>query len=122
MPILIQSILALTLLGSPAATKPAAPVARIGQTVHVGGLRVRPLAVLEDSRCPTHAVCVWPGQVRLRVRVSGGGWNVIKALTLGTPMPVADGTLTLVNVTPGRTDGAIRPDAYRFAFRFEGGL
>jgi hypothetical protein len=113
----------LIFFSEPAFAKSAEPVARIGQTVIVDGPRVRPLAVLEDSRCLANAVCVWSGQLRLRVRVSGGRWSVIKELTLGTPVPFADGALTLVGVTPGRSVGrTIKTSAYRFVFRFEGGL
>lgn len=38
--------------------------ARLGQTVNLGGPKVTPLAVLEDSRCPKEARCIWAGRVR----------------------------------------------------------
>ena len=44
--------------------------AKLGQTVNVGGPKVTPLAVLEDSRCPMEARCIWAGRVRLRDRKS----------------------------------------------------
>ncbi len=48
--------------------------AGIGETADLGnGLRVRPLEVLEDSRCPQNARCVWAGRLRLRVIVNGVG-------------------------------------------------
>jgi hypothetical protein len=34
---------------------------RIGQTIVVGGVKVRFSAVESDSRCPMDAVCVWQG-------------------------------------------------------------
>jgi hypothetical protein len=99
---------------------------RIGETVAVGGPKVSPLAVLEDSRCPMNARCVWAGQVRIRVRVHLGGGTVLKELTQGQPVRVADGTLELVEVQPDRlADGdapALAPADYRFGFRFMGGL
>ena len=99
---------------------------RIGETVAVGGPKVTPLAVLEDSRCPMNARCVWAGQVRVRVRIHLGGGTVVKELTQGQPVPVADGTLELVEVQPDRLADAdapaLAPADYRFGFRFMGGL
>lgn len=34
---------------------------RVGQTVVVGGIRVRFAAVEQDSRCPSTAICIWQG-------------------------------------------------------------
>ena len=105
----------------PSAQPPEGP-ARIGQTVYVDGPRVTPLKVIEDSRCPMNARCVWAGRVVLRVKVQGGAWQRQIDLTLGEPVQVADGGLTLVSVTPDRrTDKAIKPRDYRFAFTFQGG-
>ena len=98
-------------------------MARIGQTVSVDGPRVTPLAVLEDSRCPVDVDCAWAGQVRLSVRVQLGSSSQTRELTLGKPVPVADGTLELAQALPTRNSkAAIPPGDYRFAFRFMGGL
>lgn len=91
---------------------------RLGQTVAVGGPKVTALKVLEDSRCSANVRCVWAGRVRLRVRVDLGSGSHVRELTLGVPAPVADGTLELVEVRPERG----RSGAYRFGFRFMGGL
>lgn len=99
--------------------------AALGQTVAVDGPKVTPLAVLEDSRCPMNARCVWAGQVRLKVRVHLGAGDQIRELTSGKPVQVADGTLELVEVLPDRVAGegqALNPKDYRFGFRFMGGL
>ena len=48
-------------------------VARLNETVRVGGVAVTPLVVLEDSRCPRDVACVWEGRIRLSVRVAGAG-------------------------------------------------
>jgi hypothetical protein len=103
-------------------SQPPAGPARLGQTVYVDGPRVTPLKVIEDSRCPMNARCVWAGRVVLRAKVEGGAWKRTIDLTLGEPVQVADGGLTLVSVTPDkRTDVAIKPRDYRFAFTFQGG-
>lgn len=97
--------------------------ARIGQTVTVGGPRVTPLALLEDSRCPQGVQCVWAGQVRINARVATGSSSSVREMTSGKPVAVADGTLTLIDVQPAkRNESTIAPGDYRFGFRFDGGL
>lgn len=91
----------------------------LNQTADLGnGLRVRPLEVLEDSRCPQNARCVWAGRLRLRVSVEGVGEREISYDSeqgLQTPR----GNFSLVAVSPGPwtdwPEGA-KP-AYRFGFR-----
>jgi hypothetical protein len=93
------------------------PTAPLNEVANLDGLTVRPLEVLEDSRCPASVQCVWAGRVRIRAEVSGGG---IRELTLGEPVAVNGGTLTLVDVRPGkRTPEAIAPRTYQFTFRFQ---
>ena len=100
---------------------PVGPTAAIGETASVGGIRVRPVELLEDSRCPASVQCVWAGQVRVLVDVyRADGAHQQRDLTLGKPQNIDWGTLTLVDaqppkLAPGRTD----PGAYRFTFRFE---
>jgi len=96
----------------------------IGQTGTVDGPKVTPLAVLEDSRCPINARCVWAGQVRLRIRVTLGAGSREHEIVTGKPLQIADGQLELVEVEPGRVagEGSAKPLKYRFGFRFAGGL
>jgi hypothetical protein len=98
----------------------------IGRQVAVGGPKVTPLAVLEDSRCPMNARCVWAGRVRLSVRIELGSGSQVREITQGQPIPVADGTLELVEVQPDKVAGgdppALKPGDYRCGFRFLGGL
>lgn len=126
--IILAGIASVALAGCTAtAANPLAPTlpegpARLGQTVYVDGPRVTPLRVIEDSRCPMNARCIWAGRVVLRVKVQGGAWQRNIDLTLGEPVQVADGALTLVSVTPeSRTDTPVKPSHYRFAFTFQGG-
>lgn len=97
--------------------------ARLGETVTVDGPRVTPLRVLEDSRCPMEARCVWAGQVRLEVRIRTGSGTVLREIVSNTPIPVADGSLEMVSVMPPTsTQNPIQPADYRFGFTFAGGL
>jgi hypothetical protein len=97
----------------------------LGQTAYVDGPKIRLIKVIEDSRCPMNARCIWAGRVRiLAVWVKADGEKQIE-LTLGEPVPVADGSLTLADVKPSRMAGegkAIKPGDYRFSFQFAGGL
>lgn len=97
--------------------------ARIGQTVRVGGPTVRPLAVVEDSRCPVDVVCVWAGRVIVRVEVGTGQGKRVMEIESGQSVHVADGMLTLREVTPGhRHDQPVKPGDYRFTFEFAGSI
>lgn len=118
------AILALTVAAC--ATIPpasAGPTAGLGEIAHTNGLKVRPIAVVEDSRCPINAVCVWAGRLVVRSEVRGGAWTKVLDLELGKPAPIADGTLTLTAAEPSKmADTPIGSGAYRFTFDFQGGL
>lgn len=92
--------------------------ARINTTADLGsGLRVRPLEVLEDSRCPQNARCVWAGRLRVRVNVEGVGEREV-TLDEGV-VETPRGNFRMVVATPGPwtdwPEGAKPP--YRFGFR-----
>lgn len=92
--------------------------AGINETADLGnGLRVRPLEVLEDSRCPQNARCVWAGRLRLRLNVDGVGEREISDNAEGLQTP--RGNFALVAISPGPwtdwPEGA-KP-GYRFGFR-----
>src|SRR3989337_1495520 len=70
------------------------PTAPLNEVATLDGLTGRPLAVLEDSRCPLLVRCVWAGRVRISAEVRGAG---TRELTLGEPAAVSGGTLTLVD-------------------------
>jgi hypothetical protein len=107
-------------------TVPAAtpgPSVSLGMTAYTNGLYVRPIAVVEDSRCPINVVCVWAGRLVLRSEVRGGSWRRTLDLELGKSQQVADGALTLVAASPGKVAGSeTDPRSYRFTFDFQGGL
>ncbi len=110
-----------TLALAACATVPAAPLsptAELGQAAAVGSLRVRPLHIVEDSRCPINARCVWAGRLILRAEIRGSGWRETRDLTLGEPLAGVDGKLTLVIVEPGKLAGSEKPLPYKFTFAF----
>jgi hypothetical protein len=93
--------------------------AGIGETADLGGgLTVRPIAVIEDSRCPGDVTCIWAG--RLRIRANASGQEV--EMTLGQPTQTAHGVVVFAVAKPSPwaswpvTEIGERP-AYRFGFR-----
>lgn len=94
---------------------PGVVAAGINETADLGhGLRVRPLEVIEDSRCPQNARCVWAGRLRLRVNVEGVGDREITLDEAAVETP--HGAFALVAVSPGPwTDW---PESQRTPYRF----
>lgn len=96
----------------------------LSQKAYVDGPLVQPVEILEDSRCPMNARCVWAGRVRVKmVWIRGNGEKQPFEATLGEPVQLADGQFTLESVRPEKmTNVTIKPSDYRFSFRFAGGL
>jgi hypothetical protein len=111
---------------SACATLPAsAPVrsdgfAHLGEATRVGTLVVTPRAVVEDSRCPINARCVWAGRLVLSTLIVGQGWAETRNLTLGERTPLHGTTIALTSAEPGKMAGAAAP-ATPLLFGFEGG-
>lgn len=86
----------------------------------VGPLTVRPLAIVEDSRCPSDGLCIWAGRVVLRVAVEGPGIQRTLMLEGHKSFPVPGGALVLTRIEPAKPRGKpLKPSAYRFTFEFK---
>lgn len=113
----------LSVLAGCASSVPIEGPVRLGQIAAVGGPRVRPERIIEDSRCPAGTQCAWAGRLVVGATVLGGGWSKRVTLTLGESVHVADGSLTLVAATRrGPSNPAIPPGEFRLTFEFQGGL
>ena len=115
------ALIALALAGC--ATMPpaaAGPSAGFGQEAVVGGLRIRPIAIVEDSRCPVDVQCVWAGRLVILAEIDfrGGSDEFRGNLTLGQPLLWGTETVTLVAAQPQKRAGAaaIPGNAYLFTF------
>jgi len=101
---------------------PGAPIrsdglATLGQPTRVGALVVTPQRVIEDSRCPINARCIWAGRLLLKTRIDGAGWRETVDLTLGQPYATHGTGLALVSGEPGKMAGATpSPPASLFGF------
>ena len=109
---------ALLSVTAPALSAPlsATAQARLGQPIRLANLAVRPLRVIEDSRCPRMVTCAWRGRLRLEVAVNGR----VMTIDDGKAVAAGGGSLTLVNATPLSQRGERVPlGAYRFTLNFK---
>lgn len=110
-------------LASCATTPPvnAGPSAALGEVAYVNGLYIRPITVVEDSRCPSQVRCVWAGRLKVRARMKGPGWTQIRDFELGFPQAVDQFRVALIAAEPQKiVPGEIEARAYRFTFAVSG--
>jgi len=89
----------------------------LGVTVRVGDLVLTPRKLIEDSRCPMNARCVWAGRVVVTTRIAGDGWADTAEITLGEPFGTHGKVVALVDVRPPKTTQSELQDAdYRFVY------
>ncbi len=91
--------------------------AGLNETADLGnGLTVRPLDVIEDSRCPANVDCVWAGRMVLRAEVSGQTVDLISDEPMTTPRGVV--VLAVIKPYPFQDwPEEIAQPPYRFGFR-----
>ncbi|MEA2701399.1 MAG: hypothetical protein QOE22_108 [Candidatus Parcubacteria bacterium] len=81
------------------------------------GLSMRVASVLEDSRCPENARCIWAGEVRVSVRIRSAMGVSTNEFALGTRITTEAQEIALMNVEPGNMAGKPTADVdYRFTF------
>ena len=105
-------------------TIPAAfvgPTAQLNEFAAVGNLRVKPLQIVEDSRCPANVVCVWAGRLILRAEIRGTGWRENRDLTLGEPLSTHGTSLVLTAIKLDRV-AISEQKLLLYRFTFQGGL
>src|SRR6476620_8652726 len=72
-----------TVSNTPDSAWPAETPVPFGQAVRVGALTATPIKVVEDSRGPMNARCVWAGRLAVQTRIDGKAWRETANLTLG---------------------------------------
>lgn len=85
------------------------------------GLAVEFVRVVEDSRCPIDATCVWAGEVKVQLstRIDAAEAKQLET-TAGTPAAVGDFRVTVVRVQPEKsTTREIAPEEYRVTLKVE---
>lgn len=82
-----------------------------------GGLSLRAIAVLEDSRCPAGAQCIRAGTVKVSVRIESALGASTNTFEPGTTVTTEAESITLQAVFPEPLVGQPVPEnAYRFVF------
>ena len=85
--------------------------------VTLGQVVIKPLEVVEDSRCPAGKQCIWAGTVKVKVKVTNKlGLSAESVLTLGEPKTVVGVNVTLTNISPNKTDKVLVLADYNFTF------
>ena len=116
-PLAAQSVAVATTSGGPHSRSSITVTAAFGQPVRINQMVLRPVAIVQDSRCPANVNCVWAGQ--LIVEFATAGRDRLR-LEMGKPLAIAGGRLMLLGASPHPVAGKpIPPQAYRFQLRFE---
>lgn len=96
---------------------PSGSAVALGQRVRVGDLTVTPVSVVEDSRCPINARCVWAGRLVVRTQVDGDGWRDTADMRLGETFGTHGRVIALTSGEPGKiAERETPPEAYRFTY------
>lgn len=83
------------------------------------GLNVKiiPLSVVQDSRCPIDVQCVWAGTVTIKVLIESGLGASTQELSIGETITTESETITLTSVSPTpNSTRAITSEQYVFTF------
>ncbi len=101
-------------VGTPAAERTAVA---LDQPVRVGEIVVTPKKLVEDSRCPETARCVWAGRLVVQTRIDGAGWRETTNIALGETYGTHGYVVALVSGTPEKqADRETQPGEYRFLY------
>lgn len=117
------ALAACTVVPAPDSTPPMpqGSAVALNQSVRVGDLTVTPIGVVEDSRCPINARCVWAGRLVVRTRIDGtaraGAWRDTANIQLGETYGTHGLMIALTSGEPGKTAGReTQPEEYRFSY------
>jgi hypothetical protein len=80
-----------------------------------------PKEIVSDSRCAKGVTCVWAGTVEVRTVLATPVSHGEHVLSLGKPQTFGDYIVTLVDVTPAKTEESIPESSYRFVFEVKKG-
>lgn len=84
-----------------------------------GPLNILPMQVVEDSRCPTYAICVWEGQVLVDLLLKANGQELRDTLSTTRYLYGGDSVffqgykIKLLQVDPPRDRPVIPQEEYR---------
>ena len=105
---------------------PTAPMVRHSAQVHLnessmtGAVTVRPLTVMEDSRCPRGVQCIQAGTVKVQTQIISAMGPSVMIFELGKPITTEAEEVTLTDVSPAPQAGVtVAPKDYVFTFEIK---
>jgi len=112
--------------GAASQTQAAEPAIEVtlapGETAPVksAGMKVRFVAVTEDSRCPRDTTCIWAGEVKVQIEIVRLTRVNSVEIPAGGNTVAGDYRVSVVRVEPQPTSTApIAPQDYRATFKIE---
>ena len=84
-------------------TPPVTLKVKMNEEAGANGISIRPLKIVEDSRCPIDVQCIQAGRIRLEITISRGEDAANQTITLGSPFTWQDMTVTLIDAFPAPT-------------------
>ncbi len=97
-------------------------VLSLGQTATVGTVRVTPVAIVEDSRCPANVTCIQAGRVVVRTEIgSSYSYTSVGLTSNGEVFTTDDGyKIKIVDVTPVKTSTSTIPNSeYKITYMID---
>ncbi len=90
----------------------------LGQRVQFPALSVKPVAIEEDSRCPSDVQCIQAGTVRVQIEMVSAAGTSTGILKLDEVFTTKTESITLIGVEPGKISTATTSlEAYRFTIK-----
>lgn len=90
------------------------------KTAKKSRLKIKFIEVIEDSRCPIGVDCIWAGNAKIKVQITGSKRSQIFEFNtnLGPKGDIFDGwAITIENLTPyPHADKSIDPKSYKVKF------
>lgn len=70
-----------------------------GETIFINNISIKFVKVIEDSRCPKNATCIWQGRAIVQVEITQKGYDSIyKDIIFGAVRGIETGNKTLLNL------------------------
>jgi len=88
----------------------------LGDSATAMHVTVSPQRVISDSRCPSGVQCIWAGTVEVWTVLTTEVAHGEHTMTLGEPQVFGDYLVTLIEVSPAKTQESIPDDSYQLTY------
>ena len=92
----------------------------INEEAEFENIKITPLEVTEDSRCPQGVLCIWAGTLKVRVLIDTGSDTTTLTVELNKSLQVDNFEIKLLSAEPvPKASSTITPSDYEFIFKVE---